>query len=427
MIFPAPRQEGLNMRRRIALMFAGIAVMMPLLAGCKVEYAENMTSAEADAETETTAKVIRVRYSDEKYTDYIKYCEEEYEKNNEGIDIVPELVSSDNYINNINSDSAAGGSVPDVYMAANSDLGTLYLAGLAYKNTSDVYNTDNYCEAALDACSYNKTLVAYPLAYRTSFLLYNTKYLTAEDTVSFAAMETYSENADFFSSEESASVESVFRCEVSDLFTNYAFISPGLVIGGAQGDNADSVSIVNDTTKAAAKEYMSLIDYFSISTKNTYNGCMKKFLSGKFLSVIATTDSLSTIAESKIECGVAAFPDYNSKLSTKPLSITTALVVNPYSSDVSEASKFAEFATAGMKDVLYSYTGMLSAASNVEYEDTCFADIYASYAKSMPKNKLVYGEQIYPLLEIAMHNIAAGEDIEEQLSNVSDYMKSQLN
>ena len=68
------------MRRRIALMFAGIAIMMPLLAGCKVEYAENMTSAEDTEETQPADKVIRVRYSDGKYTEYLKYCEAEYEK-----------------------------------------------------------------------------------------------------------------------------------------------------------------------------------------------------------------------------------------------------------------------------------------------------------------------------------------------------------
>lgn len=63
------------MRRRIALMFAGIAIMMPLLAGCKVEYAENMTSAENTEETQPDDKVIRVRYSDGKYTEYLRYCE----------------------------------------------------------------------------------------------------------------------------------------------------------------------------------------------------------------------------------------------------------------------------------------------------------------------------------------------------------------
>lgn len=415
------------MRRRIALMFAGIAIIMPLLAGCKVEYAENMTSAEDTEETQPADKVIRVRYSDGKYTEYLKYCEAEYEKNNKDIDIVPELVSSDNYVNNINNDSAATENVPDVYMAVNSDLGTLYLAGLAYKNTSDKFTSENYCDVAINSCSYNGTLVAYPLSYKTSFLLYNTKYLTENDVASFAAMETYSENADFFSSEESAAVESVFRCEINDLFTNYAFVSPGLSIGGRNGDDASSFSIYNETTEAASKEYLSLIDYFSISAKNTYNGCMKKFLAGKFLSVIATTDSLSTIADGKIACAAAAFPDYNSKLLTRPLSITTALVVNPYSQNVTDASKFAEFATSELAGELYSYTGMLSTHKNIEYDEEYLSQIYDSYAKSAPKNKLVYGEQVYPLLEIALHNIVNGDDIKEQLTSVDDYMKKQLN
>ena len=211
------------------------------------------------------------------------------------------------------------------------------------------------------------------------------------------------------------------------MFTNYAFVSPGLSIGGRNGDDASSFSIYNETTEAASKEYLSLIDYFSISARNTYNGCMKKFLAGKFLSVIATTDSLSTIADGKIACAAAAFPDYNSKLLTRPLSITTALVVNPYSKNVTDASKFAEFATSELAGELYSYTGMLSTHKNIEYDEEYLSQIYDSYAKSAPKNKLVYGEQVYPLLEIALHNIVNGDDIKEQLTSVDDYMKKQLN
>ena len=64
---------------------------------------------------------------------------------------------------------------------------------------------------------------------------------------------------------------------------------------------------------------------------------------------------------------------------------------------------------------------------NIEYDEEYLSQIYDSYAKSAPKNKLVYGEQVYPLLEIALHNIVNGDDIKEQLTSVDDYMKKQLN
>lgn len=82
------------------------------------------------------------------------------------------------------------------------------------------------------------------------------------------------------------------------------------------------------------------------------------------------------------------FPDYNSKLLTRPLSITTSLVVNPYSQNVTDASKFAEFATSELAGELYSYTGMLSTHKNIEYDEEYLSQIYDSYAKSAPKTNL---------------------------------------
>jgi hypothetical protein len=33
---------------------------------------------------------------------------------------------------------------------------------------------------------------------------------------------------------------------------------------------------------------------------------------------------------------------------------------------------------------------------------------------------------VYPLIEIALHNIIAGEDVEDELQSVDAYMKKQL-
>lgn len=410
------------MRRKFILALAGIVALS--VTGCKVEYAENMTSEE-ESQTVESENTVRVRYSDERFSSYLQYCEEEYEKLHGDVDIVLELAASEEYVSGINTDSASGGDVPDVYMTVNSDLATLYLAGLAAKNVSDEYGTENYCDTAINACSYGDYLVAYPLAYETSFLLYNTEFLDKSDTASFTALKTYSENADF-TSEESASIEAVFKCEVKDLFTNYGFISDGIVTGGSKGDDAAQLSFVNDKVIESVGEYLALIDYFSISTEITYDDCISKFQNGNYLSVIATTNSLSSMEECQMEYGISAYPDYSGDKTTSPLSITTALVVNPYSTYIDKASDFAVFATAGQADKLYGYSGLPSCRDGVTYANANIADIYDSYAKSTPKNKLIYGEQIYPLLEIAMHNIVAGEDAETELNKVDDYMKTQI-
>ena len=410
------------MKRKFVLALAGICMIS--LTGCKVEYAENMTS-EGETQTEIQESSVRVRYSDERFSSYLEFCESEYEKANEHVNVILELVSSENYIQDINSDSTSGTSVPDVYMSVNSDLGTFYLAGLASKNTSEGFTSDNYCDTAIAACSYGENLVAYPLAYETSFLLYNTEFLTKADVKTFEALKAYSENV-VFSSEESAAVEAVFKCEINDLFTNYGFISDGIKMGGRTGDDTTAVSLVNDDIIGSAKEYLALIDYFSISSKNTYNGCLKKFKAGNFLSVIATTSSLTALEESDISYGISTFPDYSIDKTTSPLSITTALVVNPYSSDTELAADFASFATKGQADKVYEYSEFPSCKKSVAYENDNIADVYESYAKSTPKNKIMYGEQIYPLLEIALHNIVAGEDIVAEFGKVDEYMKTQI-
>ena len=70
-------------------------------------------------------------------------------------------------------------------------------------------------------------------------------------------------------------------------------------------------------------------------------------------------------------------------------------------------------------------TGYMSTNKNI-YKDGKYEGVYKSLLKSSSKNKLNYGEQVYPLIEIAMHNIAAGEDVEAELKYIDEYMKKQL-
>ena len=65
-------------------------------------------------------------------------------------------------------------------------------------------------------------------------------------------------------------------------------------------------------------------------------------------------------------------------------------------------------------------------ARRISYSDDRLNNVYDSYEKASNKNKIQYGEQIYPLIEIALHNIVAGNDITEEFENVEEYMNSQL-
>ena len=412
---------------RKTTVMALIPAMALMLTACQVEYANEMTTPaeENTTEAETTDSILRVRYCDDRYTGYLEYCKKEYEKSNGGISVEIQLVSSSDYIQGIKDDSVSGKEIPDVYIAGNSDLSVAYLAGLASVNTSDEFSLQNYSKAALDSCSSNGSLVAYPLSYSTSFLVYNADYLSEEDVKTFEAIKTYSNNADF-TSEDSAQIDKIFGCDLNGIFGNYGFVGSGIDLGGEFGDDNTSVSICNDKTLEAAQEYLSLVDYFHLNMDSSHEDCLDKFSQGVMLATIMYTDDVSLMADWNVNYRITEVPDYNGEVAVKPLSVTKSLVVNPYSSKQSEAAGFAELAAVKCADKLYEYTGMMSAGKRVKHDNAELDNIYASYEKSAPQNKLLYGEQAYPRIEIALHNIVAGNDMGEEFKNVDEYMKTQM-
>lgn len=411
------------MNKKAILLAAGLTALT--LNGCGVKYAYELTSPEETVTEREEEISLNIRYSDERYTDFLKACGQQYEKTNKNVDVTLEFVSSEDYIKGISDDTVRNGQNVDLYIAQNSDLGTLYLAGLAAKNTAYEYNNAYYCQTAIDACSYKENLVAYPLGYETSFLVYNTDFLSGENVDTFADMQDYSTELDF-SSEDAAGVESIFRCNISRMFYNYGFLGAGMTLGGQCGDNPDDFTVNAKKTVKSAQQYLSLIDYFSLKSDASYEDCVSQFASGRILATIVSLDAIAEIEASGVNYKIAEFPDYDDKNKTAPLSITTAVVVNPYSVNQAAAADLAKYLTYDCADKFYGHTGMLSARRNAYCNTEQLDRVYDSYDKSVPKNKLLYGEQVYPMIEIALHNIAAGEEIEAELQKIDDYMKIQL-
>lgn len=405
--------------RVLSLTLAG----MLMLSGCHIRYSED-TTKETETTTKVEEKVINFAYTDDSYTSYFEYCKEAYEKANEGVTVNLDLMSADNYLETINSNSTSNSRVEDVYMLENNDIGTAYLAGLASKNSNADFTTQGYCQTALNACSYNGNLVAYPLGYKTVFLAYNTAITGKNDVSTIEKIKDFSADADL-TVKAASKVQTIFSANLTDLFMNYGFFGQAFQIGGPYGDDNTVFSVNNSASKTAATNYVSLIDYFSINKKTSYSTVLKNFIAGKSVVTLLSTDSLKSLESAKIKYTTAAFPDYSDKDKTAPLSVTTALLVNPYTSQKETAEDFAWFATYAKAVVLFDYTGTLSAKKGIA-DDYGFENIYASYEKSVPKNKLLYGEQAYPLLEIALHNIVAGEDSAAELKKVDSYMQEQL-
>lgn len=401
-----------------------------VFSGCRIKYetGNKETDETVDEPTENLAskdssEVLRVRYSNEGYTPYLELCKTEFEKNNQGVSVVLDYVSSENYIVNINSDSTTE-NVPDVYLVNNSDLSTAYLAGLASKVTDEEFVNRVYDKVALDACSYNGSLVAYPLSYRTTYLVYNSLYVENDEDFTFEKIKTYSEETEL-TKDQMAVIEKIFNCNLTDLFMNYGYIGGYVNIGGVYGSDSGEFTVCNDNSVSATGKYLELVDYFSVDKAQSYEDVIKKTVGGSSIFSIVSTDSFAELKASEQEFVYKEFPDFDDGLVTSPLSITTAIAVNPYSKVSSLGEAFAEFAAETMADRLNEATGMFPADKNALINKE-YAGIYNSYLKSTPKNKLQYGEQVYPLIEIALHNILNGEDIKTELQSVDAYMKKQL-
>lgn len=412
------------MAKRTMRILSGLLVCIFVFTGCQIKYSEDVTSTD-ETTTVQEEKIINFAYYDDTYTAYFEYCKEAYEKTHKGVTVNLNLLGEDTYLETINQTTTDQSLIQDVYMLDNHDIGTAYLAGLAMKNTNVDFTTDHYCQVALDACSYNGNLVAYPLGYRTVFLAYNKSIVGSTDVSTFEAIKAFSTDADL-SVKAASKVQTIFATNLTEIFMNYGFFGSAFSIGGQYGDDSSVFSVNNAKAIAASKEYLSLIDYFSINKKTSYATEVTNFLAGKSVLTLLSTDSLEKLEAAKIKYTLAAFPDYDDTVTTSPLSSTTALVVSPYSKNQEDAQDFAWFATYAKAVVLYEYTKQLSAKREIVYDNYGFENIYESYAKSTPKNKLLYGEQAYPLLEIALHNVIAGEDAATELENVDTYMLEQL-
>lgn len=295
---------------------------------------------------------IYLWYIDENLTDYFTSAAVAFHEKNPDIRVIPELVTSEEYLEYISGASVEGEHFPDVFLLMNDSLEKAYLAGLAsgVSDSEKVLNTAHFSQVALDAVTYHNNLVGYPLFFETSVLVYNKTYLndwlkkvkeeglTQEtdddmdmseiDTNNYGSSENSTSNATekesynvetltledlipatiedikSFADEYDApdGVDGVFKWDVSDIFYNYFFVGNYMIVGGPTGDSADNIDIYNDKTIECMNSYQNLNQFFSIDAEtSTYDGMIEDFIDGKFVFSIATSDVITRLEDAEIE------------------------------------------------------------------------------------------------------------------------------
>ena len=485
----------MQLKAKILMLAAVLVMAATLLSGCaglkELEMSERKDTAwtglqdlwkkitdEEDDISQSwfgNKETIYFWYSDESLTDYINSAAVTFGER-EGVRVLPVLNSESEYLEAINDATLHSGQTPDAYLLSNDMLEKAYLAGLA----SQVQDAEGLCteeyfpKAALDAVTYRDKMVAYPMFYETSALVYNQTYLevwakqqaekeivnadsgeeetdTGEpvdgselDQEAVAAktqeylekavpgtMDDILNIADTFDVPEG--VEGIMKWDVSDIFYNYWFVGNYMIVGGDVGDEEENVHIYNQESIDCLTVYQALNQFFSIDSDLVdYGSVVQDFIDGKIVFTIGTTDVLEKLdrarEEGKLayEYGIAKIPDVSEKLQSRALSVTNGVVVNGYSEHKELANKFAAYLTGECARTLYERTGKMSSHKSANAENELLQVFFADYRDSVCLPKMLETENFWLQLEVLFAKVWNGEDVTALVKELDDNMALQL-
>jgi len=416
-------------------------------------------------------------YSDETLTDYLNAAAVSFGEQ-EGVRVIPVMVSDSEYLEAVNQASLDGQHAPDAYLLSNDLLEKAYLAGLAGKiqDEGNICNESHFSKAALDAVTYKGRQIAYPFFFETSVLLYNRTYmeewakqqamkelenLGEEATEEQVSQDAAGENstvdetllaqktqeylatgvpttvddilqvADTFDVPEG--VESVFKWDVSDIFYNYWIVGQYMIAGGDAGDDATNMNINNPETVQCLEVYKALNQFFFIESDTvTYDSVIQDFMDGKTVFTIATPDVVNRLARAKedgsfvYEYGIAPMPDVSPELKSRSMSVTNTVVVNGYSAHKELANRFASYLTTEYVDNLYQQTEKVAADLHANAGNEELQVFMTEYAGSVPLPKMMATGNFWLHLEVLFHKIWNGAEVVSTVQELADQMALQI-
>lgn len=383
---------------------------------------------------------VTLWYTDEALEDYLASMALDYLEEYD-VRVVPVQKSGLEYLEAVNQASVANENLPDLYIVGNESLEKAYLAGLAagISNPEDVISARNFPQTALDAVTYQGKMVAYPLYFETSALVYNRTYLqqaaqelgVGEETLIPKTIDDILSFAENYNAPET--VEAVFKWDVADIFYNYFFAGNYMDVGGPCGDDENRIDIYNLEAVRGLQTYQDLNQFFSIDAKNSsYDSVVQDFLDGKLVFTVATTDILNRIAQAReeglfpYEYGVVPLPDINGEVQSRGLSVTSVVAVNGYSTKKDLANYFAAWLSTFGQDKLYARAKRIPVRLRVVPEAVGMEGFMEEYSYSIPMPKLMSMANFWVRMEIAYTKIWSGENASDILKNLSEQIMTQV-
>ncbi len=466
-------------------------ILLAVVAVIGLKPAPTVTETE---ETHEYNDSLIVWYTDEAMTDYLSAMAVEFHENG-GMRVLPRLHGSSEYIESVYKASIDRDGAPDVYILSNDALEKAYLSGCAraVDEEGKTLNSSDFSQTAINSVTYNGHKVAYPYYFETCALLYNKTYLremitnkvlaenvrepdegqddggetaegedaeTTEETevvppegtaefteyiekkIEESIPRTFDELmafADGYDAPEK--VEGMFKWDVRDVFFNYFFIGNYINIGGACGDDANTMDVYNMDAIKAMTLFQSLNSFFAFESSDvTYDQVVEEFKEGKLVFATATSDIIGRLKEAKeagefeYEYGLAMIPDISDEMESRSLSVTETVVVNGFTDKAKEAEEFARFLTVTHADSLYERTGKLpvkngaiGAGSDGDEETAAALKAFADeYTYSVPMPKLMTTSNYWLLLEDAFAGIWSGKDVSSTLKKLAETLQLQI-
>lgn len=448
--------------KRLAAATAVIVFAAAVLYGSIVAPAGAVNDGNAPYVWYNRKETIYFWYSDESLSNFVNSAAVSFNEK-ENVRVIPVLTSGNEYLEAVNNASLHSDQIPDAYIVSHDSLEKAYLAGLAtqIQDAGGVCDDGNFPAAALSAVSYHGKLVAYPLFFDTSVLVYNADYLAlwsvqaavkelTETGQPFDEATAASKAEDYFANAVPASVddilsiadsftvpegvEGVFKWAVSDIFYNYWFVGNYMIVGGDAGDDEETVNIDNEETVRCLEVYKALNQFFYIEPDTvTYDSVLQDFIDGKIVFTIVTTDAAKRLADAKeqgdmdFNYGIARLPDISRELESRAMSVTNAVAVNGYSRHRDIADKFAAYLADECAESLYERSGKAPAKLNANPENRSLQVFRQEYAESVPLPKMMRTENFWLQLEGLFSRVWNGADVTELVTELAERISLQVN
>ena len=410
-------------------------------------------------------------YTNDLMTNYYNNVASVYNQLHRGANVVPKLVSASEYLEKIYQASIQGEEYPDMYVITSDAMEKAYLAGLTMPVEAEQDVKEAFPEVAVQAASYDDTLLGYPFYFDTSTLVYNKTMLeeVALDQFQIQAAAEGVENPEEIKVPEEDiarlvevmipdtidelielsnnleapdGLETVFKWNINDIFFNYFYLGEYATLTDKE------IDIYNENTAACMEIFKHVTEYFYMDAETvSTESILQEFMEGKVLFTILDSESALKLETANKEGMVGFEYDYAltpdpgkipqedealmedaTKYKGRPLSVTNVVVVNGYTNYPETTNDFAMFLTMESTgiDQLYEKTGYIPANINAPVTSNMEAVFKSEYEVSSTIPPYMVTSNFWMLLENAFNEIWDGADAQATLEEVENRLKNQI-